>query len=334
SLAAISLFASTVLGAYVPGTDVSAWTTLTPTGSAPPGAVTDYTVTFGIYTSELPTNTIEKRAVSQIDDGQVQAPTTTVAVVSQIGDGQIQAPRCDVVTITTSAVTVVVTDSANCKVTVPAVSQIGDGQIQAPTGHVAVVSQIGDGQIQAPTGHVAVVSQIGDGQIQAPTGVAVVSQIGDGQIQAPTHTVPAVSQIGDGQIQAPTTLVKVVSQINDGQVQATSAADSSTRSFGDGLYTCDGEGVLSMTLKDGILTDSHGRIGSIVANRQFQFDGPPQAGCIYAKGWSIQTNGTLTLGDNSVFYKCRSGSFYNLYDQDIGSECIPIQFLVADVIKC
>jgi len=65
-------------------------------------------------------------AVSQITDGQVQAPTT-VAAVSQITDGQIQAPT-----------------------TVAAVSQITDGQVQAPTT-VAAVSQITDGQVQVGT---------------------------------------------------------------------------------------------------------------------------------------------------------------------------------------
>jgi len=106
--------------------------------------------------------------VSQIGDGQPQAPT---GIITQIGDGQPQAPS-------------------------GVVTQIGDGQPQAPTG---VVSQIPDGQPQAPTG---VVSQIPDGQPQAPTGV--VSQIPDGQPQAPTGVV---TQIPDGQPQAPTGVV-------------------------------------------------------------------------------------------------------------------------------
>lgn len=63
--------------------------------------------------------------VSQISDGQVQAPTAT-AKVSQISDGQVQAPTA-------------------------AVSQISDGQVQAPTA-TAKVSQISDGQVQAPAG--------------------------------------------------------------------------------------------------------------------------------------------------------------------------------------
>ncbi|OCL12730.1 hypothetical protein AOQ84DRAFT_352376 [Glonium stellatum] len=54
--------------------------------------------------------------VSQISDGQIQAPTTaTILPVSQISDGQIQAPASTLRTSTMSAV-----------------SQISDGQPQAP----------------------------------------------------------------------------------------------------------------------------------------------------------------------------------------------------------
>ena len=69
-------------------------------------------------------------AVSQITDGQIQAaPTAAPPAVSQIGDGQIQAPTS----------------------TAAAVTQIGDGQIQAPTSTAAGVTQIADGQVQAGT---------------------------------------------------------------------------------------------------------------------------------------------------------------------------------------
>ena len=87
-------------------------------------------------------------AVSQINDGQIQATTATKAAVSQITDGQIQATKA-------------------------AVSQITDGQIQATK---AAVSQIGDGQVQATTQATKVaVSQITDGQIQATASVTVQS---------------------------------------------------------------------------------------------------------------------------------------------------------------
>ena len=90
-----------------------------------------------------------------------------------------------------------------------------------------------------------------------------------------------------------------------------------------------------MELENGILRDGKGRIGSIVSNRQFQFDGPPpQAGAIFAAGWSLTPEGNLALGDNDVFYQCLSGNFYNLYDQHIGSQCTPVHLSAIDLIKC
>ena len=223
------------------------------------------------------------------------------------------------------------------------VSQIGDGQIQATTKTEApVVTQIGDGQIQATTMTQApVVTQIGDGQIQATTKTEapVVTQIGDGQIQATTKTeAPVVTQIGDGQIQAST--ATVATQIGDGQIQASTATDKKsepTIPADDNKFpvSCKNPNALTMKLTDSILTDAHGRIGSIVANRQFQFDGPPpQAGAIYAAGWSISDDGNLAIGNTTVFYQCLSGNFYNLYDEHIGSQCEEVYLKVVDLIDC
>lgn len=78
--------------------------------------------------------------ITQISDGQIQAPTSTAAPVTQISDGQIQA---------TSGV----------------VTQISDGQIQATS---AVVTQISDGQIQATSAAPNPCTQIVDGQPQCP----------------------------------------------------------------------------------------------------------------------------------------------------------------------
>ncbi|QLQ79007.1 hypothetical protein HG537_0B03540 [Torulaspora globosa] len=163
----------------------------------------------------------------------------------------------------------------------------------------------------------------------------------------------AVSQIGDGQLQATTT---AVSQISDGQPQATTATSQalseSTTTLSPSSVTvsdsacatqpvtldsssCKNSGTLTIQLKDGVLTDAKGRIGSIVANRQFQFDGPPpQAGAIYAAGWSITPAGNLALGDNDVFYQCLSGNFYNLYDQSIGEQCHPIHLELVNLVDC
>ncbi|KAK1078022.1 hypothetical protein LTR33_007589 [Friedmanniomyces endolithicus] len=83
---------------------------------------------------------------------------------------------------------------------------------------------------------------------------------------------------------------------------------------------------LVMTLENGVLLDSKNRTGYIAANSQFQFDGPPQGGAIYTAGWSVCSNGSLTIGDTSVFYGCLSGTFYNLYDNNPlnAGQCSPI----------
>ncbi|CCC68909.1 hypothetical protein NCAS_0B08250 [Naumovozyma castellii] len=303
-----AVLSTAAMAAYLPK---DPWSTLTPSATFK-GGLTDYASTFGIAVQPIATTSaVAKRdAVSQINDGQIQATTkTTAAAVSQIGDGQIQATT---------------------KTQAAAVSQIGDGQIQATTKtQAAAVSQIGDGQIQATT----------------KTQAAAVSQIGDGQIQATTKTTAAaVSQIGDGQIQATTKTTKAAaSQINDGQVQATTKsvastpASNSTVSSTDPVTaeSCKNSGTLQMNLKGGILTDGKGRIGSIVANRQFQFDGPPpQAGAIYAAGWSLTPEGNLAIGDQDTFYQCLSGNFYNLYDEHIGSQCHAVHLQAIDLVDC
>ncbi|KAG6009733.1 hypothetical protein E4U21_001481 [Claviceps maximensis] len=91
--------------------------------------------------------------------------------------------------------------------------------------------------------------------------------------------------------------------------------------------TCGGEGTLVMTLKDSVLKDAKDRTGAIVANRQFQFDGPPQAGSIFTGGFSICNNGSLAIGGSTVFYRCLSGDFYNLYDQNWAPQCEPIEII-------
>lgn len=78
---------------------------------------------------------------------------------------------------------------------------------------------------------------------------------------------------------------------------------------------------LEIALKDGVLTDSKDRTGYIAANHQFQFDGPAQTGAIYTAGWSACSNGSLALGDTTVFFQCLSGDFYNLYDESTGDQC-------------
>ena len=204
-----------------------------------------------------------------------------------------------------------------------AASQIGDGQVQAATTTAAVSKK----------STAAAVSQITDGQVQAAKSTAAAaSQISDGQVQATTSTKAAASQITDGQIQASKT-TSGASQVSDGQVQATAEVKDANDPVD--VVSCNNNSTLSMSLSKGILTDRKGRIGSIVANRQFQFDGPPpQAGAIYAAGWSITPEGNLALGDQDTFYQCLSGDFYNLYDKHIGSQCHEVYLQAIDLIDC
>ena len=198
---------------------------------------------------------------------------------------------------------------------------------------VAAISQIGDGQIQATTATLkptpkttaAAVSQIGDGQIQATTATPKPS---------PKTTAAAVSQIGDGQIQA-TTKTSSSASASSAAPSVAPASHNSTSVDPVTAESCKSTGTLEMTLKGAVLTDGKGRIGSIVANRQFQFDGPPpQAGAIYAKGWSLTPAGNLAIGDSDVFYQCLSGQFYNLYDESIGDQCKPVYLQAIDLLDC
>jgi hypothetical protein len=88
--------------------------------------------------------------------------------------------------------------------------------------------------------------------------------------------------------------------------------------------SCGAEGVLTVDLAGGKLTDSKKRTGYIASNFQFQFDAPPQTGTIYSGGFSVCGNGSLALGGSAVFYQCYSGGFYNLYDRSWAAQCNPI----------
>ena len=162
----------------------------------------------------------------------------------------------------------------------------------------------------------------------------VVSQIWDGQIQEPAKATGAAAP-------AATRTAAAAGQLNDGQVKAPadsnpSVVDKDGRFVAPGdAVSCKADSTLELHLKDGVLTDAKGRIGSIVANHQFQFDGPPpQAGAIYAKGWSITPDGFLALGDSDVFYQCRSGDFYNLYNEHIAYQCSPVRLEVVGLVDC
>jgi hypothetical protein len=117
----------------------------------------------------------------------------------------------------------------------------------------------------------------------------------------------------------------------DGKFTITTIEATSTPSKRD-LYQRQLSGVLTMTLKDGKLTDQAGRDGYIASNYQFQFDGPVQAGALETEGFGLCSNGSLSLKGSTLWYSCKSGSFYNLYSKSIGDQCIPthIQAVMGD----
>ncbi|KAH6843328.1 putative covalently-linked cell wall protein [Chaetomium sp. MPI-CAGE-AT-0009] len=90
---------------------------------------------------------------------------------------------------------------------------------------------------------------------------------------------------------------------------------------------CSGDGTVVVQLADGVLTDAQGRTGYIASNYQLQFDNPPQSGALYTAGFSACGNGSLALGDSTVFWQCASGTFYNLYDRWSAEQCSPVHII-------
>lgn len=328
SIAAVVL--ATLAGASAQGVTAK----ISAPGSAPSGCAVSQQGVFGIQVVQQAGAAQQKRQVTQIPDGQIQA-TSAARPVTQIGDGQIQA--------NTATAAKPATTAAAAK----PVTQIGDGQIQAPTSTartgMVTVTVTKDNCVASP------ITQIGDGQIQAPMGTPI-TQITDGQIQAPRATATPVSQIRDGQIQAPSSAAtgRPVTQIGDGQIQASSATSSAKAGMSTGTTSagyamlpgaaqaCASSSTLQLKLNNGILTDAQNRTGYIAANSQFQFDGPPQTGAIYTAGWSVCTNGTLALGGDVTFYQCLSGSFYNLYLNNVlgAAQCQPVQIQAIQLNSC
>lgn len=94
--------------------------------------------------------------------------------------------------------------------------------------------------------------------------------------------------------------------------------------------SCTEEDTLVMYLDNGVLRDTENRIGLIVGNHQFQFDGPtPQYGALYAAGWLVTQDSLLCLGDQTTFYQCLAGDFHKTYDTAILDQCVPVQLEVV-----
>lgn len=132
--------------------------------------------------------------------------------------------------------------------------------------------------------------------------------------------------------------------------QPTQAAGSGMSS---GMTACMTDNTLEMTLMNGVLHDNQGRTGYIVrtftpvsfkantnnsspqaANYQFQFDAPAQTGAIYTAGFSVCEDGSLALGDQKTWYRCRSGDFYNLYSKNWAPQCEAVTIMAVDLVQC
>ncbi|CAI8494968.1 unnamed protein product [Hanseniaspora opuntiae] len=150
-----------------------------------------------------------------------------------------------------------------------------------------------------------------------------------------------ISMYGNSSLLNATYLNSTASYLNSTHQVNTTSYNSTTKCsaklpdfFND--VSCQTNSTLSVTLDNGVLRDASGKIGSIVSSHQFQFNGPwPAEGTIFAKGWSITPENTLALGDNDIFYECLSGDgYYDLYNEFIGSQCIPIQLEVVTLVDC
>ena len=318
--------------AYVPGDNFS---TFTPTGGFASGATLDYTASFGIAIkpiissvalSSVTTGEQGQAVVTQIGDGQIQATTSTPppTLITQIGDGQIQATQ------------------AIEQTTAPVVTQIGDGQIQATTlttitrsttSTNSETSNDTDGVVTTKVTKIVkqfVTVPYSSTESSTASSTAESSSSSDDITTyitvTPTETVLATVTTPNLPTLDPTTVI-----VEKRLVEETATVFLNKR---DVPQSCSSESALTMTLENSVLRDAKGRIGAIVSNRQFQFDGPPpQAGSIYAAGWSI-VDGKLALGTSTTFYQCLSGDFYNLYDQSIGLQCVAVELDIVEFRDC
>lgn len=306
------------------------YSTLTPTDGYLPEATTDFTQKFGIAINPI-ISSVSLSSVSgsqvlitQIGDGQIQASTatpTSIAVVSQIGDGQIQA-----------------TTATPTSITLDVVSQIGDGQIQATTLSTVTrsTSESSSFDTESASTDTGVLTTIVTHIVQDYVIVTY-----DGSSSTSTPSSSQSSDVTTTYTITPTdTVIATVTTPTLPTLSATTVvvdkrhADPVFIDKRDLSVSCSTNSSLSMVLENSILRDSHGRVGSIVANRQFQFDGPPpQTGAIYAAGWNI-VDAKLALGNSTTFYQCLSGNFYNIYDISIGSQCTAVELDIVLLESC
>lgn len=317
------------------------YSTFTPTDGILSGATTDFTQSFGIainpivssvVLSSVTTEENGEVVVTQIGDGQIQAATSTNhIVVTQIGDGQIQAG-----TATTTSTT-----ASSSYISIPVVTQIGDGQIQATTLTTITTSSTSVDSLSPSSSSEEVVIvttkvtkvtkkyvTVGYTPSSSSSSFSSSSSESSSDDVTTTYTVTPTTTVYSTLTSANLPTLAPTTVIVDKRAPFASVEKR------DLPETCYADGDLSMTLTDSILYDSQGRIGSIVANYQFQFDGPtPQNGAIYTAGWSIY-DGKLALGQSTTFYQCLSGDFYNLYEISIGEQCTAVELEIVVYGEC
>ena len=163
------------------------------------------------------------------------------------------------------------------------------------------------------------ITTIRDGQAQAPTTTSlhttVSTSLSTWTSVEPVHTSPvklAERQDDDGEGDDTDT---DDDDYENNDNTALSTLSRRTR-YGFELYTCASKKPLMAEVKNNQLFDGNKWIGYIASNYQLQFDeGVAQAGALYTSGFSVCDNDRLALGNQTVFYRCLSGNFYNLYDR-------------------
>jgi len=156
--------------------------------------------------------------ISQISDGQIQAPSVVptpapVQPISQISDGQIQAPPA-----TPPAAYSAAKPTPSAVAPVNPISQISDGQIQAPPATPPAAKP------STPAAPVNPISQISDGQIQAPPATPVAPK--------PTMSAPIVPGVNNTIPSSTGAIMKPSGASPSLPVQATGAATANMVSFG------------------------------------------------------------------------------------------------------
>ena len=89
------------------------------------------------------------------------------------------------------------------------------------------------------------------------------------------------------------------------------------------------------TLNNGVIKDSNGKIGEIVANHQFQYDYPIQPDSLFTRGFSIITFlgiRYLALNGNTRFWNSAVNDFgiFKIYDKPINENSKPINLVIID----